>query len=51
MSPRPYRTGTLTSEEALEEIGKNAGTQFDPELIKVFCRLYSKPRLEVAGTS
>jgi diguanylate cyclase (GGDEF)-like protein len=50
-APRPYRTRPLTSEEALEEIKKNAGTQFDPELAKVFCRLYSKPQLETAGAA
>lgn len=34
-SERPYRK-PLSKEEALEEIKKNAGTQFDPELVKVF---------------
>jgi len=38
-SPRPYREGTLTPEEALEELERNMGTQFDPELVKVFCAL------------
>jgi len=38
-SPRPYREKTLTHEEALEELEDNAGTQFDPELVKVFCNL------------
>jgi len=38
-SPRPYREKTLTHEEALEELEDNAGTQFDPELVKVFCSL------------
>lgn len=32
---RPYRKA-MTHEEAIEEIRKNAGTQFDPEIAKVF---------------
>ncbi len=38
-SPRPYREGTLTHEEAVEELERNAGTQFDAELVKIFCGL------------
>jgi putative nucleotidyltransferase with HDIG domain len=49
-TPRPYRSRTMTSDDALEEIRKNSGTQFDPELVKVFCRLYSQSRLETAKT-
>ena len=36
-SIRPYRN-QLTPQEALEELRRCSGTQFDPELIKVFCR-------------
>lgn len=32
---RPYRKA-LSREEAIEELKKNAGTQFDPEIVKVF---------------
>ena len=35
---RPYKKA-LTKDEALAEIEKNAGTQFDPELAMVFLRL------------
>jgi len=34
-SNRPYRAA-LTPEEAIEELKKNAGTQFDPRVVKVF---------------
>lgn len=36
-SPRPYRERTLTHKEALKGLAHNVGTQFDPELVKVFC--------------
>ena len=34
-STRTYR-GALSDEVAIEELQKNAGTQFEPELVKVF---------------
>lgn len=36
-SDRPYRKA-MTMEEALDELKANAGTQFDPRLVDVFCR-------------
>lgn len=33
---RPYRPA-LTLAEALEEVEKSAGRQFDPEMVPVFC--------------
>jgi hypothetical protein len=37
-SDRPYRKG-MTSEQALSILQANAGTQFDPEVVKAFVRL------------
>jgi HD-GYP domain-containing protein (c-di-GMP phosphodiesterase class II) len=36
-SIRPYHP-QLTPQEALDELKRCAGTQFDPELVKVFCK-------------
>ncbi len=38
-SQRSYKTGKMTEEEAMEEIERSAGTQFDPELAETFVRL------------
>ncbi|MDR3542129.1 MAG: PAS domain S-box protein [Desulfosporosinus sp.] len=43
ISERPYREA-LSEEQALKEIQKNSGTQFDPELAKIFTLTYSKER-------
>lgn len=37
---RPYR-GALPKEEAAKEIERCSGTQFDPELVKIFATLYT----------
>lgn len=37
-SPRPYRE-QLSSQEALNELKRCTGTQFDPELVDVFCEI------------
>ena len=46
VSERPYRK-SLTVEEAVEEIKKNAGTQFDPKLVKIFLDLIAKNQLHL----
>jgi diguanylate cyclase (GGDEF)-like protein/putative nucleotidyltransferase with HDIG domain len=38
-SQRPYRKESRTKEEALEELIRNAGTQFDPNVVRVFVNL------------
>lgn len=38
---RPYRKA-VSPEEAIEEIVKNAGIQFDPDMVDVFLSVYSK---------
>jgi diguanylate cyclase (GGDEF)-like protein/putative nucleotidyltransferase with HDIG domain len=37
-SPRPYRA-QLTLEDALLELRRCAGTQFDPDLVEIFCTI------------
>jgi HD-GYP domain-containing protein (c-di-GMP phosphodiesterase class II) len=48
-SPRPYHR-QLTSQQALDELRRCAGTQFDPELVEVFYRIIAQApskRLEI----
>lgn len=44
MSVRPYRN-KLSLEQALEELEKGSGTQFDPKVVKVFKRAQIWKRL------
>jgi hypothetical protein len=37
---RPYKTA-LDHEQALGELRQNAGTQFDPEVVNLFCAIYA----------
>ncbi len=38
---RPYKRA-IGHEQAIREIRRHAGTQFDPELVEVFCELYAE---------
>ncbi|MCX7831473.1 MAG: hypothetical protein N2440_01055 [Actinobacteria bacterium] len=40
-SDRPYRKA-LSVEEAIEELKKNAGKQFEPELVDIFIEMIPK---------
>ncbi len=39
-SPRPYRDGKSSHDEAIEELKRCAGTHFDPEIIRTFAALW-----------
>lgn len=41
-SARPYRLKPLGKEEAIEEIKKCSGTQFDPKVVSVFLKVVNK---------
>jgi len=41
---RPYKR-QFTVEEALEEIKRNGGTQFDPRVVKIFCELCQQKKI------
>jgi hypothetical protein len=38
---RPY-SSALSHDEALEELRRCAGTQFDPNVVEVFCSVYAE---------
>jgi diguanylate cyclase (GGDEF)-like protein/putative nucleotidyltransferase with HDIG domain len=50
-SPRPYREGKSTHDEAISELKQCAGTQFDPEIVSAFAALWEpvKPRKQREG--
>jgi putative nucleotidyltransferase with HDIG domain len=49
-SDRPYRRA-LTHEEAVAEVERCAGTQFDPEIARVFLELFAEAELAAAAAS
>jgi putative nucleotidyltransferase with HDIG domain len=49
-SDRPYRRA-LTRDEALAEVDRCAGTQFDPRIAEVFLELFAEPELARAASA
>jgi HD-GYP domain-containing protein (c-di-GMP phosphodiesterase class II) len=49
-SDRPYRSA-LTHEEALAEVERCAGTQFDPKIARVFLEVFREVELPAAAAS
>jgi len=41
-SPRSYRPVPFSKEEAIQEIKKNSGTQFDPKVVEAFLKVVDK---------
>lgn len=44
-SERPYRRVKMTCEQALAELTRCAGKQFDPRVVEVFASLFKEPRI------
>ena len=49
-SDRPYRRA-LTRDEALAEVDRCAGTQFDPRIAEVFVALFAETELRAAASA
>ncbi len=45
VSPRPYKPAQ-SNQEALNEIVKNSGTQFDPQVVEAFQQLYQEGKID-----
>jgi HD-GYP domain-containing protein (c-di-GMP phosphodiesterase class II) len=49
-SDRPYRRA-LSREQALAEVERCAGTQFDPEIARIFLEMFAEAELPIAAAS
>lgn len=44
-SERPYRSDKMTCEQALAQLARGSGTQFDPRIVETFVSLFEMPKL------
>jgi two-component system, cell cycle response regulator len=44
-TPRPYRPTPMSAEGALGELRRNAGSQFDADVVDAFCTALNVPQL------
>jgi putative nucleotidyltransferase with HDIG domain len=49
MSQRPYRPGLRSYESVLDELWRNAGVQFDPEVVEAFLEVVASGRIDLGG--
>jgi len=42
ISKRPYRTKPLSKKQAIEEIKRNRGKQFDPQVVDIFLKIFNR---------
>jgi putative nucleotidyltransferase with HDIG domain len=47
MSQRPYRPGLRSYESVLDELWRNAGVQFDPEVVEAFLEVVASGRIDL----
>ncbi|MDD5655265.1 MAG: HD domain-containing protein, partial [Candidatus Omnitrophica bacterium] len=48
VSDRPYRVFRMSNEEALAEIQKCSGTQFDPDIVQILSQMFASNKITLA---